>query len=67
MTDDQQAKHGQQDVLGLSRMTSEQFSLLNDNIPTTPTSFRHSGAAAPMTLKEQEKVHYGVYISPSED
>lgn len=43
-------------MLGLSRMTSEQFSLLNDNIPTTPTSFRHSGAAAPMTLKEQEKL-----------
>lgn len=44
------------DLINLKRMTSEQFSLLNDNIPTSPNSFRQSGPAAPMTLKEQEKV-----------
>lgn len=48
--------NGSEDLLGVRTMTSEQFAMLNDGIPTTPNSFRHSGAAAPMTLKEQEKV-----------
>lgn len=47
---------GGEDLINLRTMTSEQFALLNENIPTTPNSFRHSGTAAPMTLKEQEKV-----------
>lgn len=50
-------------LIALQRMTSEQFSLLNDNIPTTPNSFRHSGPTAPLTLKEQEKVRTGHVVA----
>lgn len=60
MSDQHPTHHNQQstnDLINLKRMTAEQFSLLNDNIPTSPNSFRQSGPAAPMTLKEQEKVN----------
>lgn len=46
-----------ENLIALQRMTSEQFAMLNENIPTTPNSFRHSGPTAPLTLKEQEKVN----------
>lgn len=57
MSEQGQASERAGDLINLRSMTSEQFAVLNDsNIPTTPNSFRHSGAAAPLTLKEQEKV-----------
>jgi hypothetical protein len=51
-----QTPDGKESLINMRRMTSDQFAKLNDNIPTTPTSFRQSGMAAPLTLKEQEKV-----------
>ena len=64
MSEQGQSSERAGDLISLRSMTSEQFAVLNDsNIPTTPNSFRHSGAAAPLTLKEQEKVAWGVGVS----